>query len=61
MSNIGIIKLVDRSSQLSKTNIKHVDTKEKLFVLLKNYLTRLFEEAGADTNSQLFWQHIQFL
>ncbi len=47
------IKLVDQSHFLGYTDIKRIDSKEKLFNILKNYLDKLC--GSEDTDSKLFW------
>lgn len=49
----NIIKLVDQSHRLSKTDVTVINTKTNLFRVLRDYLDKLF--GSADSNSKLFW------
>jgi hypothetical protein len=46
-------KLVDQSALLGKVDAKVIDTKEKLYDILGDYLAKLFENATED--SKIFW------
>lgn len=53
-------KLVDQSHSLSKTDTKSIDSKDKLYRVLKNYLDNLFADAKADNDSKIFWATYSF-